>query len=267
MPPAWGGEDRQPNELRINRKGSTNVPLVRSSASRWTARLDTSQSYCGRGRGSRGVGRGYGHPISSRTLTTPVSSQRGRINSSGWSAAASTHIGQGNSYRPHFHSPRASVSNAIQQGSNPQKRLSDISDSRQAKRPCFDNKSNEQSHSGIDQISSLLPSNKAPKKGHQKAPRIEIRLDVPLHCRKGVHGYHKSRHQWLDREIQRIQEKRQVAVHHTEFLDREVRLLCHSQTPSQSPIKNEISTGEFALNFCAVSLFSEHASRTSRICK
>lgn len=222
MPPAWSSEDRQPNEIRLSRKGVTTAPLVRPTAPRWT---DRPESFHGRG---RGFGRGSG----------PQFNSRGRFNTLGRPSPAFTAYPERSHYLP------ASTDTATPQGwlnPGPRKRMSSFSDGCQSKRPCLDNRSNEHSRSGLASISP--PPSKNLQKKMTKGARIEIKLDLPIHCRRGVHGYHKSRRHWLDLESKRQQQEGKVIIH-SEFRDREVLLHCSLQGHLHPSIRDEFLTGE-----------------------
>jgi hypothetical protein len=68
---------------------------------------------------------------------------------------------------------------------------------------------------------------------------------MPLYCRTGVHGYRASRRAWVDQEIGRIVQERNVKVRQTQYLDRQVLFYCSAEEFQDAPVSGD-SLGDFS---------------------
>jgi hypothetical protein len=225
MPPgAPSGEDTQPNERRLNRKGVTNVPTIRLTGSRRPGR----GAFHGRSQSYRGSGPTYAN-LNQQNLSHPPNqsqfSSRGRVNNLEQYLPRHTHPGS------HPAAPNPHTANSATQ--NTSKRLFPFPDARQPKRPRLET----HSQSRFDRPTNSKHIKKKPLKS-----RIEIKLDLPLHCRTGIYGYRASRRTWLDREIQRVELENKVKIINAQYLDREVLLCCNAEE-SQNLLVCEDSLG------------------------
>jgi hypothetical protein len=203
-------EDVQPNERRPNRKGVTDIPTIRLTTPRrgvFQGRLQSSQ-----GSGSTYANRASWTPRSSAASQFP---SRGRGITNHSPASASFSGPSRYPAVPYQHSTRVTQYNTS-------KRLSPFPDARQPKRPRL---TNSPPQPRLDSPSAPSPVKK-PTKKHKGTSRVEIRLNIPLYCRTGVHGCRQSRRMWLDQQIQRIEQERPVKVYGTQYLDQEVLLFC-----------------------------------------
>lgn len=226
------GEDTQPNERRLSRKGATNVPMIR---------LTTAPPR----RNGRGTFRGRAGTLytnrnpqnlsrASRMSNPPQSPSRGRGINIG------QHSLQTHSRGLSHHSAASSMTPTVSQ--NTSKRLSPFPDVQQSKRARLAHASDTPSEARHDRPSASSPAVKPTRKRKPKS-RIKIKLDIPLYCRTGVHGYQMSRRNWVGREIQRIEQERKVKVCGTNFLDREVVLYCSAEK-QQDILAHRDSAGE-----------------------
>lgn len=223
MPPRIpGGEDAQPNERRFHRKGATNVPTIRLTTPRRTGRGTFQSRQSPRGSGPNYTSRAPQNPSHASSRSQPF---RGNVNyPRQYYAPAHPYPG------PSRH-PAAPYSYAINSATQtPSKHSSSFSDARQPKRPRLD----LPSQSRLDQPTSSNHTKKQVPKS-----RIEIKLELPLYCRTGVHGYHASRRAWLDREVQRIERERKLRVCNTQYLDREVLLYCSAEESQNLPARGD----------------------------
>ncbi|KIM91013.1 hypothetical protein PILCRDRAFT_159937 [Piloderma croceum F 1598] len=225
MPPKIpGGEDAQPNERRLYRKGATNVPAIRLTTPRRTGRGTFQNRQSPRGSGPNYTNRAPQNPSHTSNRSQLF---RGHVNYPEQYAPAHPYPGPSR----HPAAPYPYTINSATQ--NPSKRSSSFSDARQPKRPRLE----APSQSRLDQPTS----SKHTKKQLPKS-RIEIKLALPLYCRKGVHGYHASRRAWLDREVQRIELERKLRVCNTQYLDREVLLYCSAEESQDLPARGDSLT-------------------------
>jgi hypothetical protein len=255
--PVSGREDTQPNERRLDRKGVANVPTIRLTTPRRTGR----GAFQGRTQGYRGSGTSYSNRVPQTFSHASAASNpsryasRGRFNSDEQYSSARTHPGGPSRYPSARYSPTTSTA-----PHNSSKRLPSFPDVRQSKRPRLANSSDTPSQSRLDRPPAPSPN---PTKKQTTNSRVEVRLDIPLYCRTGVHGYRTSRRRWLDREIQRIEQERKVKVCNTQYLDREVLLYCSAEEFQNFPVGREPS-GDFSYSYLIRPRAKRLLSQTSR---
>lgn len=222
MPPA---EDSQPNERRPNRKGVANVPLVRSTA---VPRRPT--------RGSFRIPRGHGAPLHSHRPAQTPSRQFAIPNPQQISSRTPTQYISNHSHsfpNAQNRSHNNSFPNTFVAPSNASKRTSVFPDNRQPKRPRIDSPNPQPPTSHPVASSPTVPANVSSKKSGICGVRTEHILEMPSNCYAGAPGCKKSRHEWRNGEIQRIEQDGRTEVYHVESLERHTRLFCRPRTSPQ----------------------------------
>jgi hypothetical protein len=68
---------------------------------------------------------------------------------------------------------------------------------------------------------------RAPPRPQVNPARIEITVDLPIHCRHRVAGNNKSRRDWLNREIPRVEKERGVKIDGHAIGDSTLRFFAH----------------------------------------
>lgn len=81
-----------------------------------------------------------------------------------------------------------------------------------------------------------------PKPQAQHPPRVEIIVHLPIHCRHGVAGYKKSRRDWLNVEIPRVEKERGVKIYGHNIEERTLCFFAH--TVGHESCENPVVTGD-----------------------
>lgn len=245
MPPrVTGGEDTQPNELRPHRKGADHAPLIRLTTPRGSSRAELVRGLRGGGQGyPRGTNRGsrghhnpgrYSHVLA--RSNHPHFSSRGRIrvdNSSAGQSHRTTENSQEDTLRM-IPSASSRIPQASSAPTNSSKRPSIFPNLNAS--PPKRLRRNTPPQRGSSSRYNMPSGPRYGSDGSSKGSRIDVVLDLPSHCWKGVHGYQKSRMDWLSQETNRIQMERKVKVYHSQAHDRKMMLYCRADETLGSPI-------------------------------
>ncbi|KAF9221857.1 hypothetical protein BS17DRAFT_784080 [Gyrodon lividus] len=179
-------EDAQPNELRLSRKGSTSVPIVRSTH-HGASRGRPATTFSGRG---RGCSRGNPSPFYPRRF---LETQTGSISRDPVPN------------QPSSHAPTAHGGHAVT--TLPQQQLLSY-DSRPWKRVRLEMS---------DSVPLLTPprpqiSPGPGSSGEKVLKREYVKLMLPQGCRKGEHSSHKARQTWIQAQKKHLETERHLLV-------------------------------------------------------
>ena len=204
------GEDLQPNELRLNRKGAASIPSVKVTTGPSTKCRDTGHIRFGSNprRGIEGHHKVRRSDLAPRhnNLSEPL---RTAPRSSGYS----------------YTSPRTPSDALPSSLSRTIKREAASPDLRRLTPP----KRPRQNYVTQRRSPSL-------DSGLAKRPPNEnsITVDLPFDCWKGNVGYKKARHNWLGVERRRVEREHKVRLGALQYLDRQVVFFCKAERPPEA---------------------------------
>ena len=208
------GEDLQPNELRLNRKGSANVPFVKVTTSR------LAPSNC----------RGIDHILSGsnprrgiegryKTRRSEFTPRRNNVSESSNATPRSS---------GHSHSLPRTPSDALPPSlpGTVKREAADLPLDLPIppKRP----RQNYVAHQPPSLDSGHIAVAKRPPNENS------ITVDLPFNCWKGGEGYEKARRNWLGMERTRIEREHKVRLGGLQYLDRQVLFFCKVERPPEA---------------------------------
>lgn len=214
------GEDLQPNELRLNRKGSTNVPSVKVTT---RASRPGPSNYRGTGRILPGSNRRRGTDGRHQARRSDFTPRRNDVSESSRATAAprSSGYSHSSSHTASGALPLASLPTAVKrEAASP-----DLLDLLPPKRP-RQHRDTHRRHSPPDSVQTTL-ARRPPNEN-------SITVDLPLNCWKGGEGYKKARQDWLGVERRRVERAHKIKVSGLQYLDRQVVFFCKVERPPEA---------------------------------